>query len=421
MKRNTIFTVIASSALLAYAVVLHFYGEVIATRLSDKFGSSLSAVSNGKFEDPATFILGRLWESLWLSLALFGLVISFVWLSRRLRRHSKNPGRVGLINGVLAFVAFNLFVWACGQTVLFWSLFYNKRNVDNFAQYQIKRLLLDEVHDRQRVILIGNSQTNRSIDEIAINSALKGKLWATELTQPGARGFDMLILARDIPLRKGDWVVSYISEISFYGAGSGIVAADFLHFGEIRDLNEMQGWEMLSPGSARSGLLGRLLPLYRYRNSLSRRFLGAEAVGIRQRRHDSSLTPNLDELAEITASKLSIGKGSDFEKKSFARLADQLADAGCRFIIIRGALHPALEDRLEDGVSDDLDGFLSALGTTHPQSVAVIDGEGIMPTDEESFDDLVHFTKEAQARFSASFAEALAHQAGKKGIGSGTK
>ena len=144
-------------------------------------------------------------------------------------------------------------------------------------------------------------------------------------------------------------------------------------------------------------------------------------MGIRQRRHDSSLTPNLDELAEITASKLSIGKGSDFEKKSFARLADQLADAGCRFIIIRGALHPALEDRLEDGVSDDLDGFLSALGTTHPQSVAVIDGEGIMPTDEESFDDLVHFTKEAQARFSASFAEALAHQAGKKGIGSGTK
>ncbi|MGJ8642770.1 MAG: hypothetical protein ACSHX9_05125 [Luteolibacter sp.] len=404
MKRIAVIIIILAGFT---AALFRFFGYNTALWISAMFGGTLERVSNGKFSDPVIFVHGRIHEALVLFFA--AVVISFltVLACRFAKNFLTKSGANGLVNSILAFVALNIFAWFCGNTVLFWSLFYNKTHVDNFAQYQIKRGLMDEIRGSRRAILIGNSQTNRSIDEVAMNTAIGTKLWTTELTQPGARGFDMLILSRDIPFQKGDLVISYVSEISFYATGSGIVAADFLHFGEIPDLIEMDGWDKLSPGSIRSGLLGRVLPIHRFRKSLSHRILGWEMTGIPQSRHDASLVPDLDEQAADTASRLKIGSASNFEKRSFARMARELVAKGCSLIVIRGDLHPALHKRLGAGIEKDMDDFLESLGSEFPESITVIDGSTLAATDEGAFGDLVHFTAESQAEFTSSLIETL--------------
>lgn len=404
MKRFAVIIIILSGIA---AALFQFFGYRAAHWLSARFGGALERVSNGKFSDPVIFVHGRMREALLLLITAVIISILTVLACRFAKKFLTKPGASGLVNSVLVFIALNIFTWFCGNTVLFWSLFYNKTHVDNFAQYQIKRGLMNEIHGSRRAILIGNSQTNRSIDEVAMNTAIGTKLWTTELTQPGARGFDMLILSRDIPLKKGDLVISYVSEISFYATGSGIVAADFLHFGEIPDLMEMDGWDKLSPGSIRSGLLGRVFPIHRFRKSLSQRILGPEITGIPQSRHDASLVPDLDKQAADTASRLKIGNASHFEKRSFARMARELVAKGCSLIVIRGDLHPALQKRLSNEIEIDMDDFLEGLGSEFPESIKVIDGSTLSATDESAFGDLVHFTTESQAEFTSSLIEML--------------
>lgn len=386
---------LAAASWLAF----HLIGMGAARLIAKWCGAILLRVSNGKFDDPILFVHGRLRECLTLATVVLALWLVGSAIRRRIDRSDRSPGVRGLQQAAVLFISINIFVWACGGTVLFWSLFYDKKQVDNFAQYQIKRELFSELHGRRRAVLIGNSQTNRSIDEVAMNAMIGSQLWTTELTQPGARGFDMLILSRDIPLKRGDWVICYITEINFYGMGSGIVAADFLHFGELPDLAEFHGWSQLAPGSIRSGLLGRVLPLYRYRNSLSHRLLGWEMTRVHQTRHDSAVNPDPDAQARLSASKLGIGKGSEFEQAAFIRMADELSEKGCTLIVIAGNLHPALAKRIAPEVREDLAGFFKTLKHRHPDHVAIVDGSRFFVPDADSFLDLVHFTDNAQQRF----------------------
>jgi hypothetical protein len=379
-------------------------GMDAARLIAKKFGAILLRASNGKFDDPVLFVHGRLREILTLVTVALALWLMGSATRRILKRTDRSPGARGLQHAAVLFISLNIFVGACGGTVLFWSIFYDKKQVDNFAQYQIKRDLFTELHGRRRAVLIGNSQTNRCIDEVAMNAMVGPQLWTTELTQPGARGFDMLVLSRDIPLKRGDWVICYVTEINFYGMGSGIVAADFLHFGDVPDLAEFHGWNQLAPGSIRSGLLGRVLPLYRYRNSLSHRLLGWEMTRVHQVRHDSAVNPDPEAQARSSASKLGIGKGAEFEQAAFVRMADELSEKGCTLIVIAGNLHPALAKRIAPEVRDNLAGFFKSLKHRHPDHVVIVDGSRFFVPDADSFLDLVHFTDKAQQRFTHDLA-----------------
>jgi hypothetical protein len=342
-------------------------------------------------------------ECLWLATlaALSAFAIACLW--RHLGKQPKLHPLRGLITGVFGFLLLNVLAFFAGSTVAFWIPFYNKVQVDNFAQYQIKKVLFDEIGWR-RAVLLGSSQTNRSIDEVLLNQRIGGKIWTTEFTQPGARGFDMLTLSRDIPFRKGDTMICYLSEIMFYGKGSGIVAAEFMNFPEIRDAVDLDGWKLLPTDAVQSGLIGRLVPLYRFRNSLSHRAFGWQIANVEQMRFDRSLEQNLDQQAKTRAPGLKIGETSRFEQAAFARMVDELSAKGCRLLIIEGHTHPAMRKYLDPGITPHLHGFLSALAEKHPENMTLIDGSSFFTPAESDFVDLVHFSDAAQTRFTIELA-----------------
>ncbi|MCW1921272.1 hypothetical protein OKA05_01830 [Luteolibacter arcticus] len=383
------------------------FGRKLAVAIAHRFEGVLSRVANGKFDDPVSFVHGRLAEGLALATLVFVLVAATLWIWTWLGRRSSWAPLRGLIAGVAVFVFLNIVAWAAGQTVLFWALFYDKTQIDNFAQYHIKRALMDEVHGKRRAILLGSSQTNRSIDEVLMNQMIGDRIWTTELTQPGARGFDLLTLSRDIPLQRGDIVICYLSEIMFAGSGNGIVVASFMNFSEVPDAFQLGGWSHLPGEAVRSGLLGRVLPLYRYRDSLSNRVLGWSISHLDQQRFDQSLESDLEAQAMRRAPELRLDEASGFEQMAFSRMAGELADKGCTLLVISGDTHPAMRRHVNPEVIEHLERFLTDLTKKYPRNVVLIHGsEFFKPTDSD-FADLVHFTDAAQRRFSLKLSEYL--------------
>lgn len=382
------------------------FGVRMARMIARCFSGALQRAADGKFDNPIIFVHDRLAECMMLATLALALCLAAAWMWKWLAGwHTR-----GLVMGVAAFMFLNLFAWACGQTVLFWGLFYDKIRIDNFAQYHIKRTLLDGIKGKRRAILIGSSQANRSIDEVLMNRAIGESIWTTELTQPGARGFDLLTLTRDMPLEKGDLIICYLSEIMFYGEGSGIVAADFLNFSEIPDTLNLKGWNLMAPDSIRSGLLGRMLPLYRYRNSLSHRVLGWSMVNLEQQRFDQSLEPDLEEQATRRAPKLGIGDTSRFEEAAFARMIGELSEKGCTTLVISGHTHPSLRKHMNPAVIDHLDQFLSNLAALHPERMNLVDANRFFSPTSSDFADLVHYSEDAQQRFTLALARYLKTQ-----------
>jgi hypothetical protein len=408
MKRRPKHLAIATLLLTAggWGVFLGF-GRKLAAAIAHRFEGVLSRVANGKFDDPVAFVHGRLAEALALGTLVFALIAATLWIWTWLgRRKSLSPVR-GLIAGVVVFVFLNVVAAAAGQTVLFWALFYDKTQIDTFAQYHIKRALMDEAGGKRRAILLGSSQTNRSIDEVLMNQVIGGRIWTTELTQPGARGFDLLTLSRDIPLRHGDIVICYLSEIMFAGSGNGIVTAGFMNFSEVPDAFQLGGWSHLPDEAVRSGLLGRVLPLYRYRESLSNRTLGWSISHLDQQRFDQSLESDLEAQAMRRAPELRLDEGSGFEEMAFSRMAGELADKGCTLVVISGDTHPAMRRHVNPEVIQHLERFLTDLTKKHPRNIVLLHGSEFFKPADSDFTDLVHFTDAAQRRFTLKLADYL--------------
>lgn len=386
-------------------------GRPLAEFAASLAGERLVRLADGKFDDPATFLHGRLGELLLILSTLAALILAARFVHRLLARHCSGAVHT-LLGGALAFAGINLLLAVCGSTVLCWMALYSPVHIDNFVQYHIKRGLLDETGDKPRALMLGNSQTNRCIDEIVLNRELGEQLWTTDLTQPGARGFDLLVLGRDVPIREGDRILCYLSEIMFHGAGSGIVVSDFLHFGDLADLHELDGWGEMERGSVRSGLLGRALPCHRYGEALSRRILGGELLGLRQARHDQAQETDLESQADRRFPSLKIDHGSRFQQQAFARMVREAVAAGAEIVIIDGYVHPALEARLDGPIHADMQRFLRELENEHPDKLRILDGARLLAPAEESFSDLVHFTPEAQQRFSQALAQHLRRSEG---------
>ena len=390
------------AAWLGYALA----GDAVARLIAGRLGEKLLRAADGKFADPATFISGRIGEALVLATVFAALASAAVWIWHRLGcRPATRPLR-GLVMGLVLFVMLNLSAWFAGRTALFWAAFHDKEHVNNFVQYQIKKALLGEEKEKRRMIIMGNSQANRSIDERIINRELGGGIWAYEMHQPGARGFDLFILSRDIRPRRGDLIVCYVSEISFYGMGSGIVVADFMSLKEVPAMLGMQGMQWISPGAVRSGLLGRLLPIYRFRDPLATRLLGPDIVHIEQSLIKGAPERDLETHAREWAPKLKVSGSSCFEQAAFRRMVEELGARGCELWLIRGHLHPALRDHMDPSVSEDLELFLNRLATRHPQ-ITLLSHDRFFQPQPADFKDLVHFNDAAQERFTRDLAGIL--------------
>lgn len=387
--------VLVAVSWLAYAVAGATISRLAATRCQ----AMLARISGGKFDDPVVFIQGRIREVLVLMTVAVVLWLVGTAIHRLLQRHHQWQPAHGLVMGLAAFLLLNVFAAVSGATVLFWAAFFNKAQVDNFAQYQIKRALLPEVKAPKRAILIGNSQTNRSIDEVLMNQMIGKRLWTTELTQPGAHSFDLLTLTRNMPLAKGDLVICYLSEVFFFGDGRGGVVSDFFGFAECPDLIQLGGWSLYSPGSIRSGLIGQILPIYHYRNSLSQKALGWSLVNVRQLQFDTSLEPDLERQAQRRAPDLKAGSNYEFEQAAFARMVGELSAKGCDTLLIAGHIHPALQRHMNPALRQAMRGFLARLQARGNGRVTVVDGARFFEPVPGDFLDLVHFTDDSQQRF----------------------
>ncbi|MEI6177871.1 MAG: hypothetical protein WCS43_13345, partial [Verrucomicrobiota bacterium] len=353
------------------------------------------------------FIQGRLGELLILMTVAVALWMIGTRIDHMLRSRGGWQRARGLLMGFAVFILLNIFVAFSGRTVLFCSVFFNKSQVDNIAHSTIKRVLMTEIGVPRRAILIGNSQTNRSIDEVRMNDMIGKRLWTTELTQPGAHSFDLLALTRDMPVARGDIVICYLSEVFFFGSGRGGVASDFFGFREIPDLVQLGGWDWYAPGSIRSGLIGQVLPIYHYRNSISQKALGWHLANVGQARFDASLEQDLESQAERRAPELKAGKNFEFEKAAFTRMARELSGRECGMLLIAGHLHPAMQRRMDPGLRKSMRDFLDHLQETSGGSVTVVDGARFFEPAAGDFRDLVHFTDDAQRRFTCGLVEFL--------------
>lgn len=387
--------------LIAISWMLYFLSaEQLSQWVGNHYGAVLSRIGGGKFDDPALFVKGRIREIVFLSTMAALLGYPGIAINRWLKRKQAWLPARGIIMGTLIFILANAFAWCAGQTVLFWTLFYNKTQVDNFAQYEIKSALLREMPQRRHAILIGNSQTNTNIDEVLMNRMIGGRLWTTELSQPGASPFDLLTLSRNMPLVKGDIIICYLSEIYFYGDGNaGGVPADFFGFSEIPDVHSLKGWNLFPKGAIRSGLIGRLLPIYRYRNSLSHRILGWQIVNLKQYEFDASLETDLEEQARRRAPKLKMGRFSRFQQASLAAAVAELSTRGCTTILIAGNTHPKLQKHMNPRVREDMTAYLERLRVAGKGNVIVVEGSEFFTPKDSDFLDLVHFSKPSQERF----------------------
>jgi len=344
-----------------------------------------------------------------LTAAMVLLAISLM-LNRVLKKHASYASYRGLILGVVIFAMMNVFAWFAGKTVLFWSLFYHKTQIDNFAQYQIKNALLRELKGRARAILIGNSQTNASIDEVVMNELIGREVWSTELVQPGSRGFDMLTLIRTMSLMEDDLVICYLSEGYFYGGESGIVAADFFSLAEIPDLIELKGWELFPPGAAQSGLAAQIFPLYQFRKSFSHKVLGWDITNLQQRKFNQSLEENLETQARRRAPDLKFGKVSEFEQAAMSRAVQEMVSRGCTVIFIAGHMHPDVQRFMDQRLRPDMNRFLGRLKAEGKGRVFIVEGSELLHLQPADFKDLVHFTSDTQRRFTIELVNYLKRQ-----------
>lgn len=364
-----------------------------------RFGEAILHAGAGKFDDVNQFAHGRIREILLIATVGVGLSLLYSLLLGLLAKVRSRAIRV-FAGGVIAFVGVNAMLMTCDSTVCYWMALYSPVHIDNFVQFEIKRGLFDEFEGRQRLLIMGNSQANRCIDEIVLNDRFGSSIWSTDFTQPGARGFDLLVAKRELDLRRSDLVILFVSEISFYGGGSGIVVSNFLHFEDLRDLQELEGWQEQQPGSLRKGLLGRMIPCYRHSEPLSWRVFGGELLGLKQTEWDENRNDHASQQAVRHHGGFAIDAGARFQWAAFLRLVSELVAQGCQILVLEGDLHPTLREQIPGEIHDHMVRELSSLGTQYGAQVTLLQGSMLLDPEPFHFKDLVHFSDQAQKEHS---------------------
>lgn len=381
-------------------IIYYGLGATLSASIAVYADQWLQRAAGGKIINVVEFVDGRLREMLLLgsTASVLLLIIHQIWKISNSRTSISDLR--GIIMGISMFASINLMAWVAASTVVFWSLFYDKQHVDNFAQYQIKRILFKEIGSRNRMVLMGNSQANRAIDEVLLNSLGGNFAWTTDFTQPGARGLDMLALSRDLSLRKGDTIVCYMSEISFYGSGSSTVISKFLGFPEIETILKLNGSDLVNKGVLKSGIAGNIIPLYRYRDSISAKLLGYDLANIEQVRFEKFVSKNLAHLAADWGPRFQLGRNTDFEQAAFSMMIEELINQDCTVILISAHLHPELLKHIPDPIRGNFSKYLQDQKKIDSQNVTIIKGEELMVTSSGDYVDLVHLSADAQRRFS---------------------
>lgn len=405
MKRLLIVAGLASSLLawIGYALL----SRPLAAWMAHQWGAQLLHAGDGKFTDAAVFLQNRFREGAWLVTWLAVLLVATVWLGTVLQRRLPALWR-WIPHSVAGFVALNLWVRLAMGTCLFWCLLWSgKGTTDNLTQFHIKRLLMDENPASVKAVLGGSSQVRAEIDDRLLNQALAPRVFATELHFPGNKGFDFLFLERALRRQEADVIVCYLSEGNFFGEGLSAGFALFFSWGDLADflrLGGRPGWGAKGIGY---GMLGDMLPLFRLRDALAQRLLGAETANIKQRQRDEALASNLEQRAADAAANYRAGPQTAFEMGAFEQFVARCQARRIAVVLCCGQLNPILSSKLDPALRPRMVSFLQQLAARHG-NVTLVEPGALPVHSAEDYEDLTHVNRAAQERFTEAIVRVLA-------------
>lgn len=384
-------------------------GAMLSQLIAARVGAALLRFAQGKFNDPALFIHRRVGELLWLITLAFVCAAMHPLLERLIRRRA-GVGRWGwTAHAALGFALLNLWIGAAGNTAIFWGAIGAGAGFQNLMQFHFKRIVFEENPATPRAVLVGNSQTRAQIDERLLNDRLGTNLWTAELHFPGSHAYDLLLIERQLRRANPQFVICYLNESYFYNGTAGETVPNF--FG-VRDL--LGNWRSdaarhLDGKGVFYGLLGDVLPLFRYREALSQRVLGASAVQLKQSQYNTALAVDLEARALEAAGKSRLGGESEFQKAAFEEFVARCQRAGRRVIILDGQNNPILTRQLDPAVRVDMEAFLNQMMARY-SNLVVVPGTALPPQAAADYEDLTHVNPEAQSRFTAWLAEFMKAQ-----------
>lgn len=397
MRRHRIQTGLWAIVLFGWASYALLGGR-LARWMGDRFGGLLLRLGQNKFNDAVIFAQGRLREFLWLFTLAMGWAALQTALNRVLSRRPRLARHRWAVHGIAGFVMLNLWLAAAGNTALFWGVMGAGAGVQNYMQFQFKRVVFEENRAPLKAVLVGSSQTRAEIDENELNRRLGTNLWTSELHFPGSKAYDLLLI--EPSLRRADprLVICYLSEGYFYVGSHGEVPPNFLTLAELPDAWRRGALGHLSGEEIGCGLLGDLLPVFRYRDVLSQRLLGFAALNLNQPEYDSSLNMDLDARAAQMARGFRLNEESDFQKRAFEDFVGKCQQAGRTVILIEGGYNPILARHLDPAIRQDMIGFLAAVQRRHSNVVLLRTADLPVQTPQD-YDDLNHVNPDMQRRF----------------------
>ena len=387
---------------IGYALVGSWAARCVAAR----FGGLLSRIAKGKINDPGIFVQCCIRDLLWL------MTLTLVWAGAHMainlviRGRSWSSLRACLVQGVAGFVLLNVWIAFAADTPLFWTVMGVGSGIENYMQFQLKRLIADEIQSPEIAVLVGSSQTCAQIDEGLLNQRLGRDLWTTQLHFPGSKAYDLLIIEPQLDHVRARLVICYFSEGYLYCGSHGETVPHFLRFSQLSDAWRRGAMSYLAKREVICGLIGDALPLFRCRGILTQRLLGSAIASLQQIRHDASLPRDLNARALQSAKEFHVDDESDFQKRAFEDFLDDCAKAHRRVILLTGGYNPVLTDVMNVAVRADMLRFLDQVQKRHP-NVTVIPASKLPEQRPSDYEDLTHINPDMQKRFSEWLATLL--------------
>jgi hypothetical protein len=407
MKRSGALTIGSITWLSVTWLAYLMLARPLSLFLARRWSLKILQAGDGAFSDAAVFLHQRFFEAAWLltlTVALLAVIFSVGGiLSRKLP-----PLWKWIAHSSTAFVAANIWLKLAAGTVLFWCLFWNgKGSTDNFTQFHIKLLLMDESPAPVKVVLAGSSQVRTQIDRRALNRELLPNMFTTELHYPGNRSYDFLLLNRKLQNHKVNIIVCYLSELNFFSGGLSDGSSLFFNFSDWPEFKRLGGQAQWSFRTIGYGFLGSALPAFRLRDPVAQRFFGSELVGLRQRQQDKSLVvSSLDQRAKEAAAFYRVDAQSDFSTAALEEFVLKCRAENREVVLCCGQLNPVLGRKLDPSLRPKMISFLEDLSKKYDNVVLLTEKDLPIQT-EADYEDLTHVREVAQSRFTQLIAKTL--------------
>jgi hypothetical protein len=381
--------------ILLAVLLVWLFDHRLATFLAEQFGSALERIGDGKFPNKQLFVLHRIHEALALLLWTYATIVLTNGMFHLLRHRSGITGTA--LCATTVFAAINLWILLASRCALFWFLFWQGDFTRNLVAFEIKRILYSENQAAHRMVIVGSSQANRQINERMLNQRFKGQAWTSELHFPGSTAFDVWTTWSNLAGNEPDTLIYYLSERDFVGS-NGLMPAYFFNVSRAADWKRFtdgkHGWS----AEMRFGLLARCLPLFRIRDALSSRILGAAHNRLDELQHDTAQNSNLEARATLAKSRFTRDEFDASQRTALRALARSCEERGTRLILLFGHLNPVLEQQLGPAYREELRPFLKALHAEFSKTTVVFREQ--MPLQVAGdYTDLTHVDDATQARF----------------------